>query len=79
MRYPSSMVGSTDLTNAHGITGLCADCLHARRIESPRGSVFYLCELSLSDPRFPKYPRLPVVSCSGYEKRGEQPPGANSR
>jgi hypothetical protein len=58
--------------------GLCADCLHARRIESERGSVYFLCELSMSDPRFPKYPRLPVVSCSGYAKKEERPPGANS-
>jgi GrpB-like predicted nucleotidyltransferase (UPF0157 family) len=48
--------------------GLCADCVHARRIESARGSVFFLCELSLTDPAFAKYPRLPVISCSGYVK-----------
>ena len=49
--------------------GLCADCIHARVIRSDRNSVFYLCELSLSDPRFEKYPRLPVLSCAGYEQR----------
>jgi hypothetical protein len=48
--------------------GLCTRCLHARRIQSDRGSVFYLCELSKVDPRFPKYPKLPVLSCSGYEE-----------
>jgi hypothetical protein len=48
--------------------GLCASCTHARRIASPRGSVFILCELSVTDPRFPKYPRLPVLSCGGYKK-----------
>jgi hypothetical protein len=48
--------------------GLCADCVHSRCIESERGSSFILCELSVSDPRFPKYPRLPVLSCEGYEK-----------
>lgn len=47
--------------------GLCATCIHARRLESDRGSVFWLCELSATDPRFPKYPRLPVVACAGYE------------
>jgi len=52
--------------------GLCADCVHARGIESSRGSVFLLCELSRSDPRFTKYPRLPVLSCTGYEKNEEQ-------
>jgi len=52
--------------------GLCADCAHARRVESSRGSLFLFCELSRSDPRFTKYPRLPVLSCSGYEKNQEQ-------
>ncbi len=47
--------------------GLCADCRHARRVESDRGSVFWRCELSVSDPSFPKYPRLPVRECRGYE------------
>lgn len=46
--------------------GLCADCRHAQRIESSKGSVFMLCALSNSDPRFPKYPRLPVLACTGY-------------
>lgn len=46
--------------------GLCANCLHSRRIESARGSVFVLCQLSANDPRFSKYPRLPVFSCTGY-------------
>jgi hypothetical protein len=49
--------------------GLCTDCVHARAVESARGSVFILCNLSLTDPRFPKYPRLPVLSCDGYTKK----------
>ena len=49
--------------------GLCADCTHARRIESDRGSVFYMCQLALTDSRFKKYPRLPVLSCAGYESK----------
>lgn len=47
--------------------GLCARCAHARAIQSARGSVFHLCRLSETDERFPKYPRLPVVRCDGYE------------
>ncbi len=54
--------------NALG-AGLCTDCLHSRRIESAHGSAFFLCELSLTDPRYPKYPRLPVLSCDGYKKK----------
>ena len=55
--------------------GLCATCTHSRRITSDRGSIFYLCELSKTDPRFPKYPRLPVLSCSGYDKKLEKVSG----
>ena len=49
--------------------GLCSDCQHARIIRSDRGSIFYLCGLSATDARFPKYPRLPVLNCAGYTKR----------
>jgi hypothetical protein len=53
--------------------GLCADCAHARRLASDRGSVFYLCELSASDPAYAKYPRLPVIRCAGYERKHDAP------
>jgi hypothetical protein len=46
--------------------GLCATCEHARHIVSAKGSRFTLCGKSQQDPRFPKYPPLPVVRCSGY-------------
>jgi hypothetical protein len=46
---------------------MCADCQFMRRMKSDRGSTFYLCELSATDPAFPKYPRLPVLECPGYE------------
>ena len=38
-----------------------------RRVQSDRGSVFYQCQLSATDPSFPKYPRLPVLHCAGHE------------
>jgi hypothetical protein len=47
--------------------GLCATCQHARRIESAKGSTFWLCRLAETDRRFAKYPPLPVVRCLGYE------------
>lgn len=25
-----------------------------------------MCGLSAEDPRFPKYPRLPVLACAGF-------------
>ena len=49
-----------------GAAGLCATCRHMRLIRSDRGSVFYVCGLSATDPRFKKYPALPVLACSGY-------------
>jgi hypothetical protein len=56
-----------ELSDAHSKAfGLCDDCQHARPIESAKGSRFLLCRLSESDPHFPKYPRLPVLSCAGY-------------
>ena len=48
--------------------GLCFTCRHARVIKTPR-STFWLCGLSATDPRFAKYPRLPVVACDGYARR----------
>jgi hypothetical protein len=47
--------------------GLCASCRHAREVVSGKGSGFVLCELSRTDRRFPRYPRLPVLACAGYE------------
>jgi hypothetical protein len=52
--------------------GLCGDCAHTRSVETGRGSIFLLCELSKSDPQFVKYPRLPKLSCSGYSKRTQR-------
>lgn len=47
--------------------GLCGRCRHAREIRSDRGSRFILCERSRDDPRFARYPRLPVRACPGFE------------
>ena len=62
---PAPSEGSNDRSRV----GLCADCAHAHRVESPRGSRFFLCGLSLTDSCFAKYPRLPVLSCAGYDKK----------
>ena len=53
----------------HPDPGLCRTCQHTRRIESDRGSVFLRCELSFEDSSFPRYPRLPVLVCSGYRAK----------
>ncbi len=46
--------------------GLCESCANVRIIETRRGSRFFLCQLSEVDPRFPRYPRTPVLQCIGY-------------
>ena len=48
--------------------GLCVECRHARRQETARGSVFWRCGRAEDDPRFVRYPRLPVTVCPGYER-----------
>jgi hypothetical protein len=58
---------SPSLFDPHG--GLCALCAHVRVVRSGRGSTFYLCERSLSDRRFAKYPRLPLTSCDGFDRK----------
>lgn len=47
--------------------GLCATCRWMRTVTNRRGSVFYRCGRADDDPRFPKYPPLPVLTCPGYE------------
>jgi hypothetical protein len=39
-------------------------------VRNTRGSVFSLCRRSRTEPdKYPRYPRLPVVRCDGYERR----------
>lgn len=51
--------------------GLCSACAHVRQIRNNRGSVFLLCRRGDTDPRFSRYPPLPVTRCSGFEPRGK--------
>jgi hypothetical protein len=51
--------------------GLCDSCAHQKLVPNTRGSVFSLCQLSRSDRRFPRYPRLPVDRCAGFSRRSE--------
>lgn len=48
--------------------GLCSVCGHARSVRSGKGSLFYLCELAAVDPRYRKYPPLPVLRCDGFSE-----------
>jgi hypothetical protein len=42
-----------------------------REVVTPKGSRFLLCQLSRTNPAYPKYPAQPVVRCDGYQ-RNEQ-------
>jgi uncharacterized protein (TIGR00290 family) len=48
------------------LVGLCATCLNAKVVTSDRGSVFFRCLLAEKNSGFQRYPRLPVINCSGY-------------
>jgi hypothetical protein len=65
--YSVVMLGNVEYERERA--GLCADCKHVRLIRSDRGATFYFCERSASDKSFPKYPRLPVIQCRGYESK----------
>jgi len=65
---PTEDNNAGDREHERNHVGLCADCRFMRRVKSDRGSIFYMCELSTTDVSFPKYPRLPVLQCRGYEK-----------
>jgi hypothetical protein len=49
--------------------GLCATCRWVRIATNRRGSVFYRCLRADTDPRFLRYPPLPVLQCPGYDRR----------
>ena len=52
--------------------GLCDVCAHQRLVPTTRGVEYSLCERSLEQPdSFPRYPRLPVLECTGYERVSE--------
>jgi hypothetical protein len=57
-------VGSTDGVRG---AGLCNSCVWQRVVTSGRGSTFSMCRRSAEDPRFRRYPPLPVLSCGGFE------------
>jgi hypothetical protein len=73
LRQPPQRAMSEESPPRFGATwvGLCLECVHAQRVET-RASVFWRCRLSDQDPRFDKYPRLPVLECSGYRRAASE-------
>lgn len=54
--------------------GLCQGCAHALLNQTRRGTAYLRCGRAAWDERMLRYPRLPVLECSGYE-RPEAGPG----
>lgn len=52
----------------HPPAGLCPQCAHCKTIRSDKGSEFLQCLRSFTDPRYAKYPRLPVRICPGFQQ-----------
>lgn len=63
---PAAIQNELIVTLTRSQQGLCADCVWARLVRTRRGSTFLRCAKAGEDPRFPKYPPLPVRRCSGY-------------
>jgi hypothetical protein len=53
------------------MTSLCETCKNVREVRTAR-SRFLLCELSVTNTVYPKYPPQPVVRCGGYQLGDEQ-------
>jgi hypothetical protein len=56
--------------------GLCGHCSHGQTLDSKTGSRFLFCGRARLDPRYAKYPPMPVFACPGFEARqasGEPP------
>jgi hypothetical protein len=49
--------------------GLCEACKHAKLNETRRGTAYLRCTRAAWDTTLPRYPRLPVTQCAGFERR----------
>ena len=49
--------------------GMCQGCAHALLNETRRGTAYLRCGRASWDERLPRYPRLPVLRCCGFEAR----------
>jgi len=57
--------------------GLCHRCTWVRRVGNRRGSTFFMCGRAADDPRFPRYPALPVLRCAGFEPESDADSGTS--
>jgi hypothetical protein len=50
------------------VPGLCETCRYAKLNQTRRGTVYLRCLRAEWDDRLPRYPRLPVSRCAGFEQ-----------
>jgi hypothetical protein len=53
--------------------GLCATCQHPKLNETRRGTVYLRCTRAEWDVALPRYPRLPVTRCTGFDPASPSP------
>jgi hypothetical protein len=51
------------------VPGLCETCRHAKLNQTRRGTVYLRCLRAEWDNSLPRYPRLPVSRCAGFERQ----------
>jgi len=56
-----------DWSGLGGRAGLCRSCAHALLRGTFRGTVYLRCGAASVESGLPKYPRLPVEACDGYQ------------
>ena len=49
--------------------GLCETCQFPKLNQTRRGTVYLRCLRAEWDDALPRYPRLPVTQCAGFEQR----------
>lgn len=59
----------SDAVEAPVEPGLCGTCSQAHIVRADRGAIYLKCLLSEKNAAFQRYPRLPVLSCSGFERQ----------
>ena len=52
--------------------GLCGACRHAKLNETRRGTAYLRCLRAEWDSDLPRYPRLPVTQCAGFDQREQE-------
>jgi len=67
--------GADDERSEEDRVGICVRCRFGRPQTSPRSTErFWRCDRSDADPSFPRYPRIPVLACRGFDSlEGEGP------